>query len=277
MAAVFDRRFAGGAGPGEPLPSVPHRRLTIRAGLAAAALMSMLLHLAGLLPIGVGPRNAAVPNVGQPMLTRIIYADHEVPVDLQPRPSTESRPPDVAVALPTEAPAPAKPHATTMTTPRPLPARQAVAEATPAPAPGTRAPAPALASPAPAEARPTPVEPSPQASRTLPPAPDYASAATLDPPPRPLSDIDPDYPKSAGLRQGVVVLRLLIDAAGHVDNVAVVRSAPTGVFDESALAAFGKARFSPGMLLGVAVKSQWTVEVEFTPVNRGGSVAGRNY
>lgn len=73
------------------------------------------------------------------------------------------------------------------------------------------------------------------------------------------------------------MLRLLIDETGHVDNVAVVRSSPKGLFEESALAAFGKAAFSPGMLLGVAVKSQWTVEVEFTPVNRGASVAGRDY
>jgi periplasmic protein TonB len=43
------------------------------------------------------------------------------------------------------------------------------------------------------------------------------------------------------------------------------------------LEAFGKALFSPGKILGVAVKSQITVEVEFMPINRGATVSGRTY
>ena len=111
----------------------------------------------------------------------------------------------------------------------------------------------------------------------LPPAPSYASASKLDLGPKPLSDINPDYPARAGQQQGLVVLRLLINEQGVVDNVAVVRSAPTGYFEESALEAFGKALFSPGKFLGVSVKSQITVEVEFTPINRGATVSGRTY
>jgi periplasmic protein TonB len=115
------------------------------------------------------------------------------------------------------------------------------------------------------------------ASEPLPAAPQYRAAGSLDPGPKPLSDINPDYPARAGQQQGVVVLRLLINEHGVVDNVAVVRAMPAGYFEASALEAFGKALFSPGRLLGVAVKSQITIEVEFMPINRGATVSGRTY
>lgn len=110
-----------------------------------------------------------------------------------------------------------------------------------------------------------------------PPAPNYLLGGSLDPGPRPLHDITPVYPPRAGQQQGVVVLRLLINEQGVVDNVAVVRSAPAGYFEESALEAFGTARFSPGLMLGMPVKSQVTIEVEFIPINRGASVSGKSY
>ena len=111
----------------------------------------------------------------------------------------------------------------------------------------------------------------------LPPAPAYLSGGKLDPGPRPLHDIEPVYPGEAHLREGLVVLRLLISAAGEVDDVAVVRSFPPGLFDASALIAFSQAKFSPGLMLGMPVKSQITIEVEFTPINRGATVSGRSY
>jgi protein TonB len=114
------------------------------------------------------------------------------------------------------------------------------------------------------------------AATALPAAPDYALGIRLDPGPRPLDDIEPDYP-DPHLREGTVVLRLLISETGHVDNVAVVRSQPSGVFEQAALDAFGKARFAPGLAAGTPVKSQITVEVRFVPVNRGGRVSGRTY
>lgn len=102
----------------------------------------------------------------------------------------------------------------------------------------------------------------------------YRQGAELDPPPRPLEDIDPEYPPAAGLKEGTVVLRLLIDATGHVDEVTVLSASPEGLFEASALAAFGKAKFSPGRYLGLPVPSQITVEVDYTPINRGGDVSG---
>ena len=136
----------------------------------------------------------------------------------------------------------------------------------------------ALARPDPLAAAPaTPVQLAPPPEPGLPPAPAYLAAGRLDPGPRPLDDIDPVYPDEAKLQEGSVVLRLLINEAGTVDNVAVVRAYPVGLFERSALEAFGRAKFSPGKLLGVAVKSQITIEVMFTPINRGARVSGRSY
>ena len=111
----------------------------------------------------------------------------------------------------------------------------------------------------------------------LAPAPAYLFGSRLDPGPQPLHDIEPVFPAEAGQQEGTVVLRLLIGESGSVDDVAVVRSEPKGVFESAALAAFGAARFAPGRVLGVAVKSQITIEVSFTPVNRGATVTGRSY
>ena len=85
------------------------------------------------------------------------------------------------------------------------------------------------------------------------------------------------YPPEAGLTEGSVVLRLLIGKSGTVDEVTVVRSHPKGLFERSAVAAFSAARFSPGKVLGVPVKSQVTIEVHFTPVDRGGNVSAPTY
>lgn len=111
-------------------------------------------------------------------------------------------------------------------------------------------------------------------TQPLPPAPEYR-ASGMDPPPRPLENIDLEYPPEAGTVEGTVLLRLLINASGTVDDVAVVRATPPGYFEASALKAFARARFSPGYFLGIAVKSQYYVEVGYTPINRGAAVSGQ--
>jgi protein TonB len=115
------------------------------------------------------------------------------------------------------------------------------------------------------------------ASDALAAAPDYALGAQLDPGPRPLDEIDPEYPDTVRLRSGAVVLRLLISETGHVDEVGVVRAEPPGVFEQAAIEAFAKARFAPGMAGGRPVKSQIRIEVEFMPINRGAKTSGRSY
>lgn len=141
------------------------------------------------------------------------------------------------------------------------------------PAVPTAAPKPA---PVPDAGRPVDVvAPTPQpsaSSRTLAPAPGYHTSQGLNPPPQFLNEIEPQYPAGAALLEGSVVLRFLISASGEVEDVAVVRSTPPGIFEEAALRAYSKARFSPGYLLGIPVRSQKTIEVLFTPINRGGGV-----
>jgi periplasmic protein TonB len=120
-------------------------------------------------------------------------------------------------------------------------------------------------------------EPAVPSAPALAAAPDYALGIKLDPGPKPLDEIDPDYPDTVNLRSGTVVLRLLISDTGHVDDVSVVRAEPEGVFEKAAIEAFAKARFSPGMAGGAPVKSQIRVEVQFMPINRGGRISGRSY
>ena len=49
------------------------------------------------------------------------------------------------------------------------------------------------------------------------------------------------------------------------------------MFEQAAIEAFSKARFSPGLAAGTPVKSQITVEVQFMPINRGARVSGTTY
>lgn len=107
------------------------------------------------------------------------------------------------------------------------------------------------------------------------PAQRYYLASELERPPSPLQAVEAENPVESGSREGFVVLRLLINERGSVDEVAVVRAEPSGVFEKSALAAFGSAQFSPGILFGAAVKSQLLVEVQYRLENR--AVSGRGY
>ncbi len=116
-----------------------------------------------------------------------------------------------------------------------------------------------------------------QPTFALPLAPDYFLGAMLDTSPQPIGEIEPEYPDSAHLQEGTVILRILISDAGRVDDVAVVKSDPEGLFEDAALEAFGKAQFTPGRSAGVPVKSQITVEVHFIPINRGARISGRTY
>jgi len=165
-----------------------------------------------------------------------------VPVPTNTEPA-RAEPAGPAKTEPGEQPAKAEPAVPAKTEPGEQPAKVEPAE----PAKTD----PAVAEPVKAEvATPQPVTPlaptSPKSSagpsaRALADAPDYLPANLLSVRPRPLQDIEPEYPEAADLRSGKVVLRLLIGDTGHVDDVAVVRANPPGLFDASALEAFSKA------------------------------------
>ena len=69
-------------------------------------------------------------------------------------------------------------------------------------------------------------------------------------------------PTPAGL--GRVLLLVLIDAEGLVNEVSVIEAKPPGVFDEHARAAFQAARFNPALKNGRPVKSRLLVDVDYS-------------
>ena len=74
-----------------------------------------------------------------------------------------------------------------------------------------------------------------------------------------------------------MVLRLFINEIGGVDRAEILSSTPPGLFDASALDAFAAARYVPGYVAGVAVKSQMTVEVKYRSVGSGVESSSRTY
>lgn len=95
--------------------------------------------------------------------------------------------------------------------------------------------------------------------------PTWYPAKQVDVHPTALHPIRPIYPEK-GVELGVdgkVVLLLMIDETGAVKEVSVVGTYPEGVFEESALAAFRDARFTPALKEGRAVKSQVMIRVNY--------------
>ena len=231
-------------------------------GMAAAAAISLAAHgavLWGRVPYG-GAASPA-PRSAPSLVARIVPAPEIV---------RASAGPTAATALPAESPV----------EPGRVPEQPArVADPTPAPV-ETRAPAPAVVPVEPAQAvpqlllrperQPEPVLASTSAGST------YLSTG-LDPPPRPLTEIEPTLPEAAGSRGGSVVLRLFINERGGVDKVEVLSATPPGLFDTSAIEASLRVRFSPGYFSGIAVKSQVTYEMTYPGANTGVEASGRTY
>jgi len=66
---------------------------------------------------------------------------------------------------------------------------------------------------------------------------------------------------------GFVIVKFDIGENGRVGNVAVVESAPAGVFDDAALTAVRKWVYEPRKENGVAVTSQSKARLVFDPAN----------
>jgi protein TonB len=243
------------------------RRPHVLQGLAVAAALSLGAHLAAMSSGSADSASSEAATATHALTVRtIVVPAPAIAAPVSPTSTEPSR----------EAAPPAAREAQDV---MPAPARELRAERPPA---GRRVRGPEAAtdgerSPGPVRSNAT--EPSvPAAAAAVKPSrPAYVPAGQLDPPPRPLGDIEPVYPPEAGYQSGKVVLRLLINETGVVDRVDVLRATPPGLFEASAHDAFAAARFAPGRLAGIAVKCEMTIEVDFTPINRGSEVSGRTY
>lgn len=86
----------------------------------------------------------------------------------------------------------------------------------------------------------------------------------VDQPPVPVKKVDPEFPSEArklGV-SGKVVLKFLVKADGTVILPSVLESRPEGLFDQSAIDAILRWRFTPGIYRGNAVAT-WVIQ----PVN----------
>jgi hypothetical protein len=93
--------------------------------------------------------------------------------------------------------------------------------------------------------------------------PRYFNASELERRPIALLPIDPVIPQPAPKHASLVVLAVLINETGNVDRVVPLTDNPGNPFRESAVAAFSRARFAPGLRNGAPVKSRMLVEVRF--------------
>ncbi len=104
--------------------------------------------------------------------------------------------------------------------------------------------------------------------------PTYYPAKQLDVYPEPLVPIRLQYPDSALADQvnGRLLLLILIDEFGVVNDVSAVEAEPPGYFEETAGAVFRDIRFKPAMRQGHAVKCRVLVQVRFTYGESEGAV-----
>ena len=211
-----------------------------RSRLLVACTLSLLLHLALLPGIPVYP-TGGVPRVVHPIYAR-----------LEPAANSDPQPREVTL-IPAE-----KPGAPVRKDARPEPA---AIKAEP-----KRVPGPAATEPAPA----------PIAGIGLPSSrdPTYYQAKQLDVYPQPLEPIKLNYPDRAAAQRldGILLLLLLIDEFGVVNDASVVEARPEGYFEEDALSVFRGMRFSPAQKNGRSVKSRVLLQVSYSYGDSAGAV-----
>ena len=93
----------------------------------------------------------------------------------------------------------------------------------------------------------------------------YFTASELDERPVLMSSIDMERHPLTQPEGGYLLLRLLIDETGVVEDVLVVTNDTMEELEKVAAKAFSDARFSPGILHGVPVRSQVLLEVKLEP------------
>jgi protein TonB len=96
--------------------------------------------------------------------------------------------------------------------------------------------------------------------------PTYYPAKQLDVYPRPVTQIRLDYPASAVVAKvdGRLMVLLLIDEFGAVNDASVVESRPEGFFEEATLEVLRAARFTPAEKQGRPVKSRVLLQINYS-------------
>lgn len=104
--------------------------------------------------------------------------------------------------------------------------------------------------------------------------PTYYTAKEVDVHPSALKVIRPAYPEEAASANvtGSVVLLLLLDEGGKVQEISVEEATPPGYFEKSAVAAFRNARFTPAQRQGRVVKSSMRIKVSYELTDRDDSI-----
>jgi TonB family protein len=106
------------------------------------------------------------------------------------------------------------------------------------------------------------------------PAPTYYVASQLTKRPQPAAAINLDPPNIHGvIATGKMVILLWINEHGTVDEVELEQSDLPTQFGEAALAAMRDARFVPGELHGIKVRSKLKIEVTY---DDGREIPGKN-
>jgi protein TonB len=242
--------------PGELLCDVVgHRDQTCAARRRWYVLpLSIAVHGALAAAILIVPLAANVELPTPPALSRLIHVISVAPV---PRAPDAGSPPTTVTRQP---PTVVSPDAAPITAPsgfRPEAAREVVPGAIPSPFVESGFGS-VLGIPGPVDRRVEPPEPPPSVR----PAPVPVGGKIR--PPQKIAGAAPIYPLVAqqARLEGVVVLEAMIDEHGAVERLRVVRSAP--LFDQAALDAVRRWRYTPTLLNSVPVPVLMTVTVQFT-------------
>ncbi len=231
----------------------------------AAVWISLGLHATLLALVQVAP--PASLGLGEPVIEARLVSTPAAP------PAAETAPAVPAVEMPASPPE-AVPLREPAETADPSPAAEPVRPPPAEPAPSDFV-APPVAEVQPAEATPAAPLSTPAAVASAASTPaatittsvdlTYYGARDVDVPPRALREIVPDYPDVADRERlsGTVRLQLKLEADGRIGAIEVLSASPPGIFDESALKAFGNARFAPAQKDGRPVRALVLIEVVY--------------
>lgn len=180
----------------------------------------------------------------------------EVPPEPEPEPEPIEPPPPEPIPEPPPPPIAAEPPEMTLPEPAPIPAPRPVTPPRPKPE---------RAQPKPQARRPVG-----DGSSTMPgndATTARASTGGASAKPGYLRNPHPQYPEAARLakQEGVVVLRVSVDAGGSPASVQLTRSSGFPLLDERARSTVaGSWKFKPATAAGVAVPSSVTIPIRFT-------------